>query len=97
MSKTIAVAGKGGVGKTSISSRLIHELSRKGLVLAIDADPSTNLHQALGRCAQMLRQGQDQLIWKRKAARGNPRGNRLFIGRMHSAFKAQQHAHDILS
>ena len=48
MSKTIAVAGKGGVGMTSISSRLIHELSLKGLVLAIDADPSTNLHQALG-------------------------------------------------
>lgn len=48
MGKTIAVAGKGGVGKTSISSLLIRELSRKGLVLAIDADPSTNLNQALG-------------------------------------------------
>jgi CO dehydrogenase maturation factor len=48
--KTIAVAGKGGVGKTLISALLINHLSRQqdGAVLAIDADPSTNLHLALG-------------------------------------------------
>ena len=50
MGKTIAVAGKGGVGKTLISALLINHLSRQqdGAVLAIDADPSTNLHLALG-------------------------------------------------
>jgi len=50
VAKTIAVAGKGGVGKTLISALLIHHLARKnnGAVLAIDADPSTNLHLALG-------------------------------------------------
>ena len=48
MTKTIVIAGKGGVGKTAISSLLIDTLSKKGTVLAIDADPSTNLNTALG-------------------------------------------------
>ena len=48
MTKTIAIAGKGGVGKTSISALLIKLLSAKGSVLAIDGDPSSNLHMALG-------------------------------------------------
>jgi CO dehydrogenase maturation factor len=48
MIKTIAIAGKGGTGKTSVSALLIRLLSQEGLVLAVDADPSTNLSQALG-------------------------------------------------
>jgi CO dehydrogenase maturation factor len=48
MTKTITMAGKGGVGKTAISSLIIDMLSRKAVVLAIDADPSTNLNTALG-------------------------------------------------
>jgi CO dehydrogenase maturation factor len=48
MTTTITVAGKGGVGKTVISSLLIDLLSKKGVVLAVDADPSTNLNTALG-------------------------------------------------
>jgi CO dehydrogenase maturation factor len=48
MTKTIAIAGKGGTGKTSVAALLVKLLSQKGLVLAVDADPSTNLNQALG-------------------------------------------------
>lgn len=50
MTKTIAVAGKGGTGKTTISALVIDYLARnkKGSILAIDADPSTNLNLALG-------------------------------------------------
>ena len=48
MATTIAVAGKGGTGKTTIAALLIKLLSPKGVVLAIDAEPSTNLNQALG-------------------------------------------------
>ncbi|MCX5999574.1 MAG: AAA family ATPase [Chloroflexi bacterium] len=48
MSVTIVVAGKGGTGKTTISALLIQLLARKGVVLAIDADPAVNLNQALG-------------------------------------------------
>jgi CO dehydrogenase maturation factor len=50
MTKTIALAGKGGSGKTTVASLLIHALVQRvpGPLLAIDADPSTNLHLALG-------------------------------------------------
>jgi CO dehydrogenase maturation factor len=50
MGKTIAVAGKGGVGKTSITSLIIKALVENGAkpILAIDADSNSNLHEALG-------------------------------------------------
>jgi CO dehydrogenase maturation factor len=48
MTKTIAIAGKGGTGKTTVAALFIKFLSQKGLVLAVDADPSSNLSQALG-------------------------------------------------
>ncbi len=45
----IAVSGKGGVGKTTLSAFLIKGFADKGMrVLAIDADPDANLAQALG-------------------------------------------------
>lgn len=45
----IAVSGKGGTGKTLLSSLLIKALSDKDKdVLAIDADPDSNLPEALG-------------------------------------------------
>ncbi len=50
MTTTIALAGKGGTGKTTLAALLIRYLiqNRLGSVLAIDADPSSNLHLALG-------------------------------------------------
>ena len=44
----IAFAGKGGVGKSTISSQLIRNLAKKDLVLAVDADPNSNLGDKLG-------------------------------------------------
>jgi CO dehydrogenase maturation factor len=45
----IAISGKGGVGKTTLSGTIARLLARKGYeVLAIDADPSMNLASALG-------------------------------------------------
>jgi CO dehydrogenase maturation factor len=45
----IAVSGKGGTGKTLVSSLLIKSLIGKDLdILAIDADPDSNLPEALG-------------------------------------------------
>jgi len=45
----IAIAGKGGVGKTTISGTLCRVLAQKGeQVLAIDGDPSPNLSIVLG-------------------------------------------------
>jgi len=48
MTTTIDIAGKGGSGKTTIAALLINLLSQKGTVLAIDADPATNLNLVLG-------------------------------------------------
>ena len=50
MTITIALAGKGGVGKTTISGMVIKYLAQKqgGSILAIDADPSSNLNMVLG-------------------------------------------------
>ncbi len=45
----LAVVGKGGVGKSSISGILARVLARRGhSVLAIDGDPNPNLAIALG-------------------------------------------------
>ncbi|MBO8183502.1 MAG: AAA family ATPase [Archaeoglobus sp.] len=44
----IAVTGKGGTGKTVVSALLIHFLSRNHNLLAVDADPDSNLPEALG-------------------------------------------------
>lgn len=45
----IAVSGKGGVGKTTISAFLCKWFAERGqTVLAIDADPASNLGMALG-------------------------------------------------
>ena len=50
MSKRIAIAGKGGVGKTTTSGLIIRSLIDKkmGTVLALDADPNSNLNEVLG-------------------------------------------------
>ena len=47
--KRIAVSGKGGSGKTTISSTLVRLAGREfGHVLAVDGDPNPNLARAMG-------------------------------------------------
>jgi CO dehydrogenase maturation factor len=50
MTTTIALAGKGGTGKTTVAALLIKYLVGRGdgNILAIDADPSANLNMVLG-------------------------------------------------
>lgn len=50
MSRTIALAGKGGTGKTTISALIIRQLKKRGKspILAVDADPAANLPESLG-------------------------------------------------
>ncbi len=51
----IAVAGKGGSGKTTISATLARLLARRGhRVTAIDGDPNPNLGAALGMSRDRL-------------------------------------------
>ena len=55
MSVTIAVAGKGGVGKTTLCGLLIQYLCETGRrpVLAVDADANSNLNEVLGVDVEM--------------------------------------------
>ncbi|HIS30528.1 MAG TPA: AAA family ATPase [Candidatus Limivivens intestinipullorum] len=50
MAHVIAVAGKGGVGKTTLCGLMIQYLCEKGKtpVLAVDADANSNLNEVLG-------------------------------------------------
>jgi len=51
--KIIAVAGKGGTGKTTLCGMIIRHLAdkEKGQILAVDADPNSNLNEVLGVAA----------------------------------------------
>lgn len=50
MSRIVAVAGKGGTGKTTTAALIIRHLMKSGRVplLAMDADPNANLADSLG-------------------------------------------------
>ncbi|PLS87719.1 MAG: hypothetical protein CYG60_00435 [Actinobacteria bacterium] len=65
----IAVAGKGGSGKTTISATLARLLARRGHpVMAVDGDPNPNLGVALGmsrdRLEKMVRVPKDVMETK---------------------------------
>jgi CO dehydrogenase maturation factor len=53
MKLSIAVAGKGGTGKTTVAALIIGYLKNKsnGSILAVDADPTANLGEAIGLIA----------------------------------------------
>lgn len=55
MPKVIAMAGKGGVGKTTVSALLINYLLARGEtpVLAVDADANANLNELLGLAVEL--------------------------------------------
>lgn len=50
MGYVIAMAGKGGTGKTTIAALIVRIIKEKklGSILAVDADPNSNLAEALG-------------------------------------------------
>ena len=80
MTLRIAVAGKGGVGKTTCSALLLRALALSGVrpLLAVDADPNANLHQLL---SLPLPEGLGTLREEQKAAGGAvPLADRIAFG-----------------
>ncbi len=75
-----AVSGKGGVGKTTFSALLARGLSSMGYdVVAVDADPDSNLSAALGISADLVSKtrpitAMDDLIEERTGAKPGERG-----------------------
>lgn len=68
---TIATAGKGGTGKTTLAGLLVRSLVDAGVspVLAVDADPNACLHEALGTQPERT---VAELTEELKAAEGAP-------------------------
>jgi CO dehydrogenase maturation factor len=74
---TIAVAGKGGVGKTTLTGLLIRYLTekRKGPVLAVDADANANLNEVMGvSCESTVGHIREEAL---ETAGGRPHGMSL--------------------
>ena len=74
MAVQIAVAGKGGTGKTSFCALLIRYLIDAGKypILAVDADANANLNEALG--LEIETETVSELISKTKELHGIPEG-----------------------
>lgn len=76
MPKIIAVAGKGGTGKTTICGMIVRYLAnhKKGQVLAVDADPNSNLNEVLGVKAPMTLGDIREIVLKNSSGDSMPGG-----------------------
>jgi len=84
MAYTLAVAGKGGIGKTTLAALLIQTLIERGgkPVLAVDADPNPNLGDLLGyRVEKTISELRDELLDQiRKLPAGVTKNDYLEMG-----------------
>jgi len=74
--RIIAVAGKGGTGKTTLCGMIVKHLadSKKGQVLAVDADPNSNLNEVLGVAAPETLGDIRELVLKNTSGDSAPGG-----------------------
>lgn len=77
MGKVVAVSGKGGVGKTTITALLVQELLAAGAetpLLVVDGDPAATLHFALGVAspATTLAHVRDEMMAQEGRQKVNP-------------------------
>jgi len=84
MAFTLAVAGKGGIGKTTLAALLIETLIERGgqPVLAVDADPNPNLGYLLGyQVEKTISELRDELLDQiRKLPAGVTKNDYLEMG-----------------
>jgi CO dehydrogenase maturation factor len=74
MAHVIAVAGKGGVGKTTLCGLMIDYLAKKGKtpILAVDADANSNLNEVLGVEVEMTLGEIREEVSKAEMSKENP-------------------------
>ena len=74
MSHVIAIAGKGGVGKTTLSGMLIQRMCQTGKapILAVDADANSNLNEVLGVDVDMTLGDVREQIERAEVSKENP-------------------------
>ena len=74
MSKTIAIAGKGGVGKTTLTGLMIQYLidHKKTPILAVDADANSNLNEVLGVEVEMTLGEIREVVERAADSKDNP-------------------------
>ena len=74
MAKTIAVAGKGGVGKTTLTGLMIQYLAEHGKtpILAVDADANSNLNEVLGVEVEMSLGEVREIVERADEKKDNP-------------------------
>lgn len=74
MSHVIAIAGKGGVGKTTLSGMLIQRMCQMGKspILAVDADANSNLNEVLGVDVEMTLGDVREQIERSEVSKENP-------------------------
>ncbi len=95
--KVVAITGKGGTGKTAVAAMLIHWLvNRDTTILAIDADPDSNLPEALGDVVEeTLADQREFLLEERDNLPPDTDKELLLESRIYSVL-AERHGYDLL-
>jgi CO dehydrogenase maturation factor len=92
MSKMIAVAGKGGTGKTTVAALILRYLKNEGRkpVFAVDADPNYTLADALGvRVEKTIGQMREEFFGERDDLPAGMSRESLLEMKMHAALHEQ--------
>ena len=95
--KVVAITGKGGTGKTAVAAMLIRWLvNRDATILAIDADPDSNLPEALGDVVEeTLADQREFLLEERDNLPPDTDKELLLESRIYSVL-AERHGYDLL-
>jgi len=93
----IAITGKGGTGKTAVTAMFIRSLvNRDKTILAIDADPDTNLPGALGdEVEETVGDQREFLLEERDNLPPDTDKERLLESKIYSVL-AERHGYDLL-
>ena len=95
--KVVAITGKGGTGKTAIAAMLIRWLvNRDATILAIDADPDSNLPEALGDVVEETLADQREFLFKERDNLPPDADKELLLESRIYSVLAEQHGYDLL-